>query len=176
LAFFIAMADDSEKKEKKITEEVHLVHGKPVLQLRNQDGQFVKQKKIIPTRELTRRGRKILFYTTEHKGKKVSNFERMVLNLVDAVNYEVPEDTAVKDRAAMFNAQGSIFKVLTERVLGNPDPNDSEERTAEAAGNRIVVIIQPPDLINKEEKPAKKESPTKPSFIDAEIIPNPDEV
>jgi hypothetical protein len=139
------------------------------------DGKFQKKlKNMPPTRELTRLGR--VFLTQLAPGDKdkegnitqqgVNRFMAMVETLYKIATHE-PETGS--DGAKWASASVKAFEILCKRLLGDKVLSDDEiEAFKEQSGVRIV-LVQSPEFINKTPKP-EIVTPTKPSFIDAEVV------
>lgn len=144
--------------------------------LKDAKGQFIRKEKTMPnSRELTRRGRTLLYKKVkilkeDPEGKLVetgetgSQFDLMVQFMIDASMGKISGDPK------MIMAATQAFKVVTGRLLGK-EPLSDEDREAQKDSNVIrFVLVQPPPELNS--KPSKEEikQPLKPAFIDAEVV------
>lgn len=133
--------------------------------LKDSKGKFVKKQKDMPSsRELTRRGRALLFKKEKVEGQEPRTaFDAMTQYMIDAASGKLEDDP----KKVMAAAQA--YKVVCGRLLGK-EPLSDEDRDAQKDSNVIrFVLIQPPELNDKPVKEDVKQ-PSKPTFIDAEIV------
>lgn len=135
--------------------------------LKGPDGKFVKKPKTMPSsRELTRRGRAMLFKRIKVEGCEdpVMAFEAMTQFMIDVSMGKVEGDP----KKLMVAVQA--YEKVLKRLIGK-EPLSDEDREAQKEQNAIrFVLVQPPELKNKEEK-KQLTQPIRPAFIiDAEIV------
>jgi hypothetical protein len=153
--------------------------------IRGEGGKFVKQPKNMPKSEdMTRYLRNLLNRAEANedgvitKGSK-SRISKVVNRIIKNAEMD-PEQpvydkfgnishTAIDPKIMMASAQS--FKEIMLRAYGAPSKSD-EELNAMKLQTVKVIILQHPELMDKnvyEEKPKEK---LEPKFIDAEIVEN----
>jgi hypothetical protein len=151
--------------------------------LKDKSGKFVRKPKQVPeTREVTDMMRRLLNSAeADSNGKLIkgakTRFRKMFDNMVDiatnrATIKEFDKEGNLESESADAKAMMAAvkaFEVLMARAYGKVAPGDEEMDALKTAGVKIVVI-PPPDLMHPETVAEDHKSPTKPSFIDAEII------
>ena len=161
--------------------------------LRGEGGKFQKKKKSMPkTEEITRYMRELLNKAEAGPDGKVvsgskTRFRRMfdnIFNIAAAdpmqlvmdklgnvlINNETGKPYTYFDaKCAMSSTQA--FKELMLRVYGMPSKSDEEIDALKKEGVKIVIIA-PPEMVNKEIVAETAREKLVPSFIDAEIIEN----
>lgn len=160
-------------------------HGEKKEILKGADGKFVrKERKMIPTRDVTAEIRKFLNQTVEfiqsnaegsldgHMTRK----QKSRLNIMLQSVFEIAAGTTKID-AKSRQAAVMAFEALMLRGHGKPALNDEEQDALKRAGIRTVFVAIPKEVLESEvgELPEK---PKQPSFandkdlpiLDAEIV------
>lgn len=143
--------------------------------IKGADGKFVrKERKMIPTRDVTSEIRKFISGMDEgsidgHMTKKQkSRLKTMLQSMYEIATGESSIDA--KSRQAAVQA----FEALMLRGHGKPALNDEEQDALKRAGIRTVFVAIPKEVL--EEEGGKPEKPRLPSFaeelptIDAEVV------
>jgi len=142
--------------------------------LKGADGKFKAKEKSMPSsRELTRWGRNLLTQAEAGPDGKVAKgtqtrHRKIFDNMFRIASYVPPDDANEGDKAKWAMASAKTMEILYRRFYGKEPVSDEELEAVKQSGVKFVVI-QPPKLMNEEIKP-EIEQPTKPSFIDAEIV------
>jgi len=183
------MAEDSVEKPQEVSQEVpkESTEEKPKgpleLVVRNTNGtfstrlkdpktgHFMKKDRPLPSaKELVRAGRQLLTSAEAGpdgkliKGSKTRH-RKIFDNLVRIATLE-PDDP--KALMAIIKAA----ELLYLRFYGKPSASDEEIEALKVHGVK-VVIVQAPELQNKEVVEEKPKEILKPSFVDAEFTTNP---
>jgi len=189
------MEDSVEKKpeqpgtEKSPVESVEMVRhmgtDKLTKRIRGENGKFVKQPKTMPKSEdMTRYIRNVLNRAEANedgvitRGSK-SVIHKMVKNITKNAMMDAEQPvydkfgnqvgTAVDPKIMMASAQS--FKEIMLRGYGAPSKSD-EELNAMKTQSVKVIIIQHPELMDKNVYEDKPKEPPTPAFLDAEIVEN----
>jgi hypothetical protein len=181
------MADSEESKEKqgenlpaKPSEEIVLHHatGAPVKVLRGDGGKFVRQPKVMPSsREFTRVTRNYMLNMQAGKDGKItkgsqSKYQMMVENMIcisRGVPTVLPNGDTIEREPKADMAAAQAYKVLTDRGLGQLPKSDEEMDAMKDLGGVRVVVIMPPEMVNKQITEEKPKPALTPSFIEAEF-------
>ena len=194
------MADSEEKnsaqpEEKPAVTEELVLHAKSqdfVKANRKSNGQFAKKTREMPSSlEVTRLMRTLLNQAESGPDGHIlkgahSRFRKMFDKIYEIATcgFEQP----VRDRqgnvvlladgtpltykdAKMAMASVQAFKELMLRAHGEAPKNDAELEALQQQGVKIVVIT-PPEMMNKEIKTELQQEKLVPKFIEAEIIEN----
>ncbi len=174
-----------------VTEElVVLPDSKTRMVRRGEGGKFVKQKTSMPsTGDVTKLMRNFLNSAQAgldgklRKGDKI-RMRRMLDNIFQIASMSSEAPLLDKLGRPVLKADGSpylvvdaklamasvqAFKELMLRAYGKPSVSDEEIDALKTQGVK-VVIVAPPELVNREVIEEKPQERLTPSFIDAEII------
>lgn len=189
----VNVSEQPEPEKPAVTEEIilHPANGAPVKRLRGEGGKFQKQPKAMPkSLDVTRLMRNLMLQPADPNGKlgkKAQTRIRQMFDNVFAVATMSPEQPVfdrlgnpvldkdgnpltVKDaKIAMASVQA--FKELMLRTYGTPSKSEEELDAMKKDGVKIVIIA-PPEMVNRvvvEEKPREQ---LKPAFIDGEFTTN----
>jgi hypothetical protein len=189
------ISQPGEEKTPGTTEEIikHYVSGEPVRIVRGKGGKFAKQKTTAASSSQARDVLRNLLEQAEagpdgrmRRGDK-SRYRKILDNqiknammdaerpILDKMGNPIIIDgkplTAVDPKVMMASTQA--FKELTLRAYGAPSKSDEEIEAMKTQGVKVVVIA-PPEMLNKEVVEEKPKEKLVPSFIDAvEITTNP---
>lgn len=166
------MSDSEQKKPEKVEPVAIMVRnpdGGVRQALRGKGGKFVRLPKSMPSaQEVTRTFRNManeLVESTDNKGKVIRKSKAAM-----AFDYMMRMSQGlVTDDPKMQMAAVAAFKEWTLRAYGKPSVSDEEKEALKYAGIKTVIITVP-DLINPDVITEIPEIPSKPSFIDAEIV------
>ncbi len=164
--------------------------------IRGEKGKFVKQKKTMPKSEdMTRLIRNLLAQPMAGPDGEMRKGDitraRMILDNIVQIASNDPNGILLDKfgkpimlkrqdgseyPATVFDAKAAMasnqaFKELWLRAYGMPSKSDEELEAQKAHGVKIV-ILQHPEMMNKEVVEDKPKEQLKPAFIDAEIIEN----
>ncbi len=171
-------------EEKPATTELTVMrYGRPVKQVKDANGRFVKQQKPMPSsKDVVRLFRRQMLEIEAREDGTVdkvarSRIRRMFEEMYDIVTTSIRTTILDKDGNAyeindpkMAIAKVQAFKALMERTYGKASPSDEEMDAMQIAGVK-VVMIPPPQLMHERAVEEEKPSETlKPSFIDAEVV------
>jgi hypothetical protein len=135
----------------------------------DEKGRFIKTRKRIPSGlEMTRRLRKGCERIIEFDGRKMTALEAVQEWLLLASRGALEADPK------MVAAVATAYTAVGRRALGKESVIDEDREAEQFTGIKYVIIPQI-DLMNKEVVEEKPKEVLKPSFIDAEIITNPQE-
>lgn len=166
------MSDSEEKKEKIEPVAIILknIDGGVRTALRGSGGKFVKKPRAMPSaQEVTRTFRNMANELTESTDQKTGKISRKS-NAARAFDYMLRASRGqVDDDPKKIMAAVSAFKEWTLRAYGKPSVSDEEKEALKYAGIKTVVINMP-DLINPDVVTEVPAIPTRPSFIEAEIV------
>jgi len=150
--------------------------------LKDEHGRFISRKKnkFTDAKELKKAMHKV-FTSAEAdvhgnliKGGK-AKWQKVLEALIDTASY-VGDEVALEDGTTkvvkdpkLAMAQVQAAKLLIQQFIGK-EPVAPEEIDAMKTAGIKVVVVQAPELMNKESQPERKEHPTVPSFLEAEVI------
>lgn len=133
--------------------------------LKDEKGRFVKKEKTMPSsRELTRRGRNLLFKKTKdpETGEVRTQFDAMTQYMISIATGQAEGDP--KALAAAVQAYEKVLK----RLIGK-EPLSDEDREAQKDSNTIRFVLIPP-LENSAKIKEALPQPLRPAFIEAEVV------
>src|SRR5271157_2313134 len=182
------MAADSEMKTEekpgeipaKPSEEIIVRGNVTVKIMRGEGGKFKRQPKAMPSsKEFTRLTRNYMLSMEVGKDGKISKgskskYEQMCENIIciaRRIPTVLPNGDTIKRDAKEDMAAVQAYKVITDRGLGQLPKSEEEIEAMQTQGVKMVIVL-PPEMVNKEvieEKPREK---LVPSFIEGEFVEN----
>lgn len=179
-----------EKKTPATSEEIVLHHktGAPIKIVRGEGGKFKKQQKSMPkTQDVTRLLRNLMLQPAAPNGKLGKESRSRIRAIFDNI-YDIavmsPEQpvldkfgnlvldkdgniVTVKD-AKIAMAAVQAFKELGARIYGAPSKSEEELDAMKKDGVKIVVIA-PPEMMNRDVVEEKPREQLEPKFIEGEF-------
>jgi len=177
-----------------VSEEIvlHPKSGQPVRINRGDGGKFVKQKKTMPpSADITRLMRNLLLQAEAGPDGKMSRgdktrIRRMFDNVLDIATTSPNQPVLDKLGNPLLDSEGQVitvkdakmamasvkaFEALMLRAYGAPSKSEEEIDALKTQGVKMVIVM-PPEMMNKEVREEKPREKLAPSFISAEVVEN----